>query len=132
MEGNPSQSHARNRRADECAAAICLIDGDQRAAIYRAITITPVHGHAWRASWRRCGRRRWADSLDIALPAAGRATRAVAEVLSKGRVVLLHSSCCASVAIGHRAVDHIKATLALIQPQLVVGRQSRVGKIDCT
>jgi hypothetical protein len=64
------------------------------------------------------------------LPAAGRASRAVAEILRKGRVVLLHSSCGAAVPIGHRAVDYVEAALALIQPQLVVGLQGGVGKIN--
>src|SRR5205814_3249990 len=70
-------------------------------------------------------------SLGVALPAGSRASRAVAEILSKGGVVFLHSRCGAAVAIGHRAVDHIKACLSLIQSQLVVGRQGRIGKIYC-
>ena len=44
MEGNPGQAHPSNRRADHCAAAICLINGYQRAAIQCTITITAIHG----------------------------------------------------------------------------------------
>ena len=55
------------------------------------------------------------------MPASSRLTRAVAEVLVKGGVVLLHSGCGADVGISHCAVDHVKARLPLIQPQLVVG-----------
>ena len=44
MEGNPGQAHARNRRADDCAGAICLIDDDQCAGIRSAIAIAAVHG----------------------------------------------------------------------------------------
>ena len=57
-------------------------------------------------------------------------TRAVAEILSKERVVSLHSRCCAGVALIHRAVDHIKATLPLVQPQLMVGMLASVVVID--
>ena len=49
------------------------------------------------------------------------ATRAVAEVLVKGGVIFLHSGCGRRVASTDCAVDHIKATLPLIQPQLKVG-----------
>jgi len=55
------------------------------------------------------------------LPASSRTARAVAEVLVKGGVVLLHSCGGARVATGHCAVDHVKACLPLIQPQLDVG-----------
>ena len=57
----------------------------------------------------------------VALPASSRATRAVAEVLGKGRVVLLHSRRGTGVTISHCTVDHVKARLPLIQPQLEVG-----------
>jgi hypothetical protein len=55
------------------------------------------------------------------LPASSRHTRTVAEVLVKGGVVFLYSSCGAGVGISHCAVDHVKACLPLVQPQLVVG-----------
>ena len=55
------------------------------------------------------------------MSASRRASGAVAEVLSKEGVVSLHSRCGRCVAAGHCAVDHIKARLPLIQPQLKVG-----------
>jgi hypothetical protein len=64
------------------------------------------------------------------LSASRRATGAVAEVLSKERIVSLHSSCGRCVATNHRAIDHIKAILSLIQPQLVVSRRTDVGKVN--
>ena len=63
------------------------------------------------------------------MTAGSRATRTVAEVLRKRRVVLLHPSCRAAVAIGHRSIDHIKATLPFIQPNLMIGLQGGVGEI---
>jgi hypothetical protein len=51
----------------------------------------------------------------------GCASSAVAEVLIEGGVVLLYSGSRARVAIGHCAVDHVEASLPLIQPQLEVG-----------
>jgi len=45
----------------------------------------------------------------------------VAEVLVKGGVVLLYSGCGRCLAAGHCAVDHVKACLPLVQPQLEVG-----------
>jgi hypothetical protein len=72
-----------------------------------------------RWGWRECscwtrsgrGRRSWAGwrDIDIALSASRRASGAVAEVLSKERVVSLHSGCGRCVAISHCAVDHVKA-----------------------
>src|SRR5207247_2697132 len=44
MEGNPTQAHAGNRRADDCAGASYLIDDDQCAGIRSAIAIAAVHG----------------------------------------------------------------------------------------
>ena len=55
------------------------------------------------------------------MPASSRATGAVAEVLSKERVVSLHSGCGRCVAVTHCAVDHVKACLPLVQSQLKVG-----------
>ena len=55
------------------------------------------------------------------MSASRRTTGAVAEVLSKERVVSLHSGCGRCVAISHCAVDHVKACLPLVQPQLEVG-----------
>jgi hypothetical protein len=66
----------------------------------------------------------------VALPASSRTTRAVAEVLSKDGVVFLHSRRGAGVALIHRTVNHIEATLPLIQPQLVVGTLAGVVEID--
>lgn len=43
---------------------------------------------------------------------------------------LLHSRGRAGVAVGHRAVDHVKAALPLIQSHLEVGRRSWAGEID--
>ena len=76
--------------------------------------------------------RTWAGSreIDIALSASRPTTRAVAEILSNERVVSLHSRCCAGVALIHRTVDHIKATLPLVQPQFVVGMLASVVVID--
>ncbi len=55
------------------------------------------------------------------MPASSRTAHTVAEVLSKGGVILLHSSRGAEVAISHCTVDHVEASLSLIQPQLEVG-----------
>lgn len=65
----------------------------------------------------------------VALPAASRTACAIAEVLRKDGVVSLHTRCGAGVAVCHRAVDHIKAVLSLIQPKLVVRHQGRAGEI---
>ena len=73
----------------------------------------------WRARWR--WRRRCARCQDVALSASSRLTGAVAEVLVKGGVVLLHSGCGRCVAVSHCAVDHVKACLPLVQPQLEAG-----------
>src|SRR5262249_34904304 len=73
----------------------------------------------WRRGWR-C-RRRSARCQDIALTAGSRLTRTVAEVLIKGRVVLLYSSRSRCVAVSYCAVDDIEARLSLIQPQLEPG-----------
>ena len=85
----------------------------------------------WCRRWRECscwtrsgrGRRSWAGcrDIDIALSASRRTTGAVAEVLSKERVVSLHSGCGRCVAVTHCAVDHVKAWLPLVQPQLEAG-----------
>jgi hypothetical protein len=45
----------------------------------------------------------------------------VAEILNKDVVILLHSGCGRCVAVTHCAVDHVKACLSLVQPQLNVG-----------
>ena len=67
--------------------------------------------------WTRSGRwrRRWAGcrDIEIALSASRRTTGAVAEVLSKERVVSLHSSCGRCIAVSHCAIDHVKAWLPL-------------------
>ena len=56
------------------------------------------------------------------MSASRRTTGAVAEVLSKERVVSLHSGCGRCVAITHCAVDYVKAWLPpLVQPQLEAG-----------
>ena len=56
------------------------------------------------------------------MSASCRASGAVAEVLSKERVVSLHSGCGRCVAITHCAVDHVKAWLPpLVQSQLEAG-----------
>ena len=85
-----------------------------------------------RCTWacRRRGRRATALQ-DVALPAGCCTTGAVAEVLIKRAVGLLHAGCGAGVAAGHRAVDHIKAALPLIQPHFEVGRRGWAGEIDC-
>jgi len=77
----------------------------------------------WRYSCSCTCRWRWAGwwEIDIALPAAGRATGAIAEILSKNGIVSLHSSCGTCVAVGKRAINDIEAALPLIQPQLKVG-----------
>ena len=55
------------------------------------------------------------------MPARGRSTRAVAEVLNESVVVSLHPRCGRFVAASHCSLDHIEATLSLVQPQLDVG-----------
>jgi hypothetical protein len=64
------------------------------------------------------------------LSASRRTTGAVAEVLSKKRVISLHSTCGAGVAKSDRAPDHIKAILPLIQPQLVIGPHGDIGEVN--
>ena len=59
--------------------------------------------------------------MGVALPASSGAARTVAEVLGKNAVVLLYSRCGARVARTDWAVDNVKASLPLIQPQLEVG-----------
>jgi len=44
--------------------------------------------------------------------------------LSEAVVVSLHSRRCTEDAIGHCSVDHIEASLPLVQPQLKVGSAS--------
>ena len=85
----------------------------------------------WCRRWRECScwtwsrrwRRTWAGSrdVDIALPTGSRATRAVAEVLIKGGIVLLHSGRGAGVTIRECPVDNIEAGLSLVQSQLKIG-----------
>jgi len=58
---------------------------------------------------------------NVALPASSRTARAVAEVLNKGAVVFLYSGCGRCVAISRCAINHVKACLSLVQPQLDVG-----------
>ena len=52
------------------------------------------------------------------MPTSSSTSRAVAEVLNESAVISLHSRCGRSVAVSHCAVDHIKAALSLVQPQL--------------
>jgi hypothetical protein len=54
------------------------------------------------------------------LSASRSAPGAVAEILSKERVVSLHSGCGRCVASTHRPVDYVKAWLPFVQPQLEV------------
>ena len=63
------------------------------------------------------------------MSASRRTTRAVAEVLVKVSA-LLYSTCGGCVAQSHRAIDHIKPALSLIQPQLVVGPHGDIGKVN--
>jgi hypothetical protein len=79
---------------------------------------------AWRWSW--AGGR----DINITLSASRGTTRAVTEILSKKRVVSLHSGCGRCVATRHRTPDHIKAILSLIQPQFVVSRRGRSSEIN--
>src|SRR6185436_6872343 len=78
---------------------------------------------AWRAAGRRCRCRcRCPTALQrVALSASSGPTRAIAEILRKGGVVLLHPGCGRCVPISHCAVDHVKACLSLVQPQLKAG-----------
>ena len=91
----------------------------------------------WRecSCWIRSGRwrRRWAGGRDINITlSAGRCTTgAVTEILSKKRVVSLQSACGRCVATSHRAPDHIKAILSLVQPQFVVSSRGGSSKVDC-
>src|SRR6185436_3423770 len=78
---------------------------------------------AWRAAGRRCRCRcRRATALQrVTLSASSGATGAITEILRKGGVVLLNSSRGRCVPISHCAVDHVKACLSLVQPQLKAG-----------
>jgi hypothetical protein len=61
------------------------------------------------------------------LCADGCAANAVAEVLSKAGIVLLHSSRSRCIAIGQGAIDDVEALLVLVQSQLEVsGAGARV------
>jgi hypothetical protein len=55
------------------------------------------------------------------LPTSSSTSRAVAEVLNESAVISLHSRCGRCVAVTHGSIDHIEATLSLVQPQLDVG-----------
>jgi hypothetical protein len=55
------------------------------------------------------------------LPAGSRAACAVAEILNESAVISLHPRSSRCVTITHCAVDHVEATLPLVQPQLKVG-----------
>ena len=55
------------------------------------------------------------------MSASSRLAGTVAEVLVEGGVVLLHPGCGRCVAAAHCAVDHVKACLSFIQPQLEPG-----------
>ena len=55
------------------------------------------------------------------MPASSSTTRAVAEVLNESGVVSLYPRSGRCVAVVHSTVDHIEATLPLVQPQLKVG-----------
>ena len=55
------------------------------------------------------------------MPASSSATRAVAEVLNESGVVPLHPRSSRCVTVTHCAVDHVEATLSLVQSQLEVG-----------
>jgi hypothetical protein len=55
------------------------------------------------------------------LTASRSASRAIAEVLSKERVVPLHSGCGRCVAATRCAVDYVKAQLPFVQSQLEAG-----------
>jgi hypothetical protein len=81
---------------------------------------------------RSCSCRRWARRTCWTNgPATGRGpTVAVAEILSKTGIAVLHPRSGARIAVCRIAVDHIVATLHLIQPQLVVGRLTDVGKVN--
>ena len=54
------------------------------------------------------------------MPASSRHTGTVAEVLDESAVVSLHPRCGRCVTIANRAVDHVEATLPLVQPQLEI------------
>jgi hypothetical protein len=55
------------------------------------------------------------------LPTSSRTSRAVAEVLDESAVISLHPCCGRCVAASHCAVDHVKTSLSLVQPQLKAG-----------
>ena len=55
------------------------------------------------------------------MPASRRTTGAVAKVLSNERVVSLHPCCGRCIAVSHCAINHVKAWLPLVQPQLETG-----------
>jgi hypothetical protein len=56
----------------------------------------------------------------VALAASSSRARAVAEILIKVCIVLLHTGGCAGITVRNRAIDHIKPTLPFIQPQFEV------------
>src|SRR6476646_4004906 len=97
--------------------------------------ITCTRSRRWRHSRRssssssgRCGScgcrcRRWCSTRQryVTLCADGCAANAVAEVLSKAGIVLLHACCSRGVAASQRTVDHIKTALTFVQSKLEVG-----------
>jgi hypothetical protein len=87
-----------------------------------------------RRNARCCGRRRRrarCTCWTYGPSASRRTTRAVTEILSKAAVVSLYPGGGRCVAVGYCAVDHVKATLPLVQPQLEVGT-ARSRKVLCS
>ena len=109
-----SRWRRRRRERRRCSSSSCR-SGRSRSRWCRRRRMSSCC--CCRRGWRRC-----ATALQrVALTAGSRTTRSVAEVLRKGRIVLLHSRRGTGVTISHCAVDHVKACLPLVQPQLEVG-----------
>jgi hypothetical protein len=64
------------------------------------------------------------------LAASSWLTGTVTEVLVESSIVLLHSGCSRCVPVTHCAIDHVKACLPLVQPQLEAGTAAS-GEVLC-
>ena len=115
--------------------AATLLYGGQRVLLPAYHQLRTRQRSRARSGWRTqppwCWSWAGGREINITLSASRRTSGAVTEVLSKERVVSLHSGCGRCVATSHRAPHHIKATLpALIQPQLVVSRRRRISEVN--
>ena len=124
MEGQPGQARVRNRRADDCAQAICLINGDQRATIQCAVAIAAIHRQRRRARrcprWRRC-RSRTGHQIVPDFQAVRQRSLVTRKGCGRSDGASLHAALFqAAIVYGH-PVEHVKEALVLVERYLKVG-----------